>query len=70
MAMQSQSIPQTGFLRVPQVLQFVPFGRSTLWLKVKQGEFPAPRKLSDRVSAWRAEDVRAWIETKGAQSGK
>jgi predicted DNA-binding transcriptional regulator AlpA len=29
---------------------------------VKAGRFPKPCKLSANVTAWRAEDVRAWCE--------
>ena len=32
-----------------------------LWRKVKAGHFPKPVKLSERVTAWRVEDVRAWL---------
>jgi len=45
----------------------VPFSSATLWRKVKSGEFPAPKKLSERVTAWRVEDVRQWLNT---QAGK
>ena len=54
-------IPETGFLRQPQVLVFVPISRSTLWRRVQAGTFPVPVKLSTRVTAWRAEDLRRWI---------
>jgi len=47
-------------------LGFVPFSAPTLWRKVKLHEFPAPVKLSAGVSAWRVEDVRAWMASKGA----
>ena len=57
----SPAIPQTGFLRQPQVLVFVPISRSTLWRRVQAGTFPVPIKLSARVTAWRAEDLRRWI---------
>ncbi len=40
----------------------LPFSRATLWLKSKSGEFPKPVKLSKQITAWRAEDVAAWIE--------
>ncbi|MBT9486799.1 MAG: AlpA family phage regulatory protein [Rubrivivax sp.] len=43
----------------------VPFSSATLWRKVRAGEFPAPVKLSDRVTAWRCEDVAAWIKAQG-----
>jgi len=56
------TLPETGFLRLPQVLTFVPISKSTLWRRVTAGTFPAPVKLSSRVTAWRAEDVRKWIQ--------
>ena len=58
-------LPETGFLRQPQVLVFVPISRSTLWRRIQAGTFPGPVKLSTRVTAWRAEDVRRWIEQQG-----
>ena len=62
-------LPETGFLRQPQVLVFVPISRSTLWRRIQAGSFPGPVKLSARVTAWRAEDVRNWISAQG-QSGQ
>jgi prophage regulatory protein len=40
----------------------LPFSTATLWRKVVAGQFPAPVKLSSRVTAWRCEDVHAWME--------
>ncbi|WP_147073733.1 helix-turn-helix transcriptional regulator [Sulfuriferula plumbiphila] len=62
------TLPQTGFLRQPQVLTFVPISKSTLWRRVVAGTFPAPVKLSPRVTVWRVEDVRRWIVEQGAQT--
>lgn len=62
------TIPETGFLRQPQVLTFVPISKSTLWRRVGAGTFPAPVKLSPRVTVWRAEDVRRWIAEQGTQT--
>lgn len=59
-------LPETGFLRQPQVLVFVPISRSTLWRRIQAGTFPGPVKLSARVTAWRAEDVRRWIADQGS----
>ena len=55
-------LPDTGFLRQPQVLAFVPISKSTLWRRVQARTFPEPVKLSERVTVWRAEDIRQWIE--------
>lgn len=52
-----------GFLRLPQVLEIFPVGRSTWWLGVKQGKYPQPIKLSKRTTAWALEDIIALIES-------
>lgn len=57
------TLPPTGYVRQSRLIpHIIPFSSSTLWRKVKAGEFPAPVKLSPRVTAWRAEDVRAWMD--------
>ena len=61
----SPVLPQTGFLRQPQVLVFVPISKSTLWRRIQARSFPEPVKLSARVTVWRAEDVRRWIAEQG-----
>jgi prophage regulatory protein len=43
----------------------VPFSSATLWRKVKSGDFPKPVKLSERVTAWSVESIRAWMMSKG-----
>lgn len=55
------ALPETGFLRLPQVLAFVPISKSTLWRRIQAHTFPEPLKLSPRVTVWRAEDIRQWI---------
>lgn len=64
-ALHSPALPQTGFLRQPQVLAFVPFSKSTLWRRIQAKAFPEPVKLSERITVWRAEDVRQWIGEQG-----
>jgi predicted DNA-binding transcriptional regulator AlpA len=59
------ALPETGFVRQSQVLHFVPFSKSTLWRRVGEGEFPTPVKLSVGITAWRAEDIRRWINERG-----
>jgi prophage regulatory protein len=57
-----QTIPETGFMRLKQVLAVIPLGK-TCWLDgVKSGRFPKPVKLSARCTAWRAEDIRSLIQ--------
>lgn len=63
------SVPLCGFLRQAQVLALVPVSKSTLWRRVQSGEFPAPFKLSERVTVWRAEEVQAWMQVQGTGHG-
>jgi predicted DNA-binding transcriptional regulator AlpA len=58
-------LPETGFVRRPVVLAHIPFGTTTLYAEIKAGRFPAPVKLSARIAAWKAEEVREWIERQG-----
>ena len=64
----SSDLPRTGYVRESTVLRHIPWGRSTLWSKAKKGEFPKPVKLSKRITAWRVEDVRAWIDAQARAS--
>lgn len=59
------TLPATGFLRQIQVLAFVPISKSTLWRRIQARTFPEPIKLSERVTVWRAEDIRRWIAQQG-----
>jgi predicted DNA-binding transcriptional regulator AlpA len=56
------SLPSTGFLRLPQVLEFIPISKSTLWLMVRENRFPRPVKLGPRTTVWKAEELREYIE--------
>lgn len=61
------NLPASGYLRQSQLIPLViPFSSATLWRKVKSGDFPAPVKLSERITAWRVEDVRAWMQSRNA----
>ncbi len=61
-------LPETGFLRQPQVLAFVPISKSTLWRRIQARTFPEPVKLSARITVWRAEDIRRWIALQAIRS--
>lgn len=63
-------LPNDGYLRQSQLVPGrIPFSAATLWRKVKDGSFPAPVKLSERVTAWRSADVSAWMAARDAQGG-
>lgn len=56
------ALPLTGFVRARLLLRLIPFSRATLWRRVKAGSFPVPVRLSEGITAWRAEDIRQWIQ--------
>jgi hypothetical protein len=68
--MQMHSLPETGFLRLPQIigdpaanppiLPIIPVKKSCWWAGVKSGRFPKSVKLG-RCTMWRVEDIRALI---------
>lgn len=70
------TLPNTGFVRLAQLVAdsktgrpgILPFSSATVWRRVRAGTFPAPVKLSEKVTAWRAEDVRAWLDAQGDQT--
>ena len=64
-----QLLPQAGFLRLPQVLQIIPVGKSTWWAGIKSGRFPKGVKLGPRTTAWRVEDIRQLLQELGGQGG-
>ena len=63
--MQLISLPEKGFVRLPTILQMIPVSKSTWWAKVKTGEYPQPVKLTDKITAWKAEDIHILIQTLG-----
>jgi prophage regulatory protein len=64
-------LPQTGFLRLPQIIgnpkanppipALIPIKKSCWWEGVRAGRFPKPVKIGPRVTAWRVEDILALI---------
>ncbi len=51
------------FLRIPQVQAQTGLARSTIYLYISKGLFPAPIPLgSRRAVGWLASDVTAWVE--------
>lgn len=70
------TLPDSAFIREAQLVQSpkrpttpapLPFSAPTLWRKVKAGTFCKPYKLSERVTAWKVGEVRAWINAQTAR---
>ncbi len=65
---------ETGYLRLSQIIgkaateaspaipALIPVSKSTWLAGIRKGRYPKPVKLSERINAWRVEDVRALIK--------
>lgn len=58
-------LPLTGLKRASEILKYLPFGKTTLWEWSKDGRFPAPIRLNNKITCWRCEDVHMWLATHG-----
>lgn len=77
MNVHARQIPETGFLRLKQILgdrgdptanppvaptpPIIPISRSSWWQGIRDGRYPAPVKLGPRTTAWTAESIRTLI---------
>ena len=52
-------------LRTPAVLALIGLSRTSLWRRIKAGDFPPPVLLGGRGSravGWRRADIERWLE--------
>ncbi len=55
-------------IRIEDVARKTTLAKSTIWLKISQGDFIRPTRIGG-ISVWKESDVDAWIESQfqGAQ---
>ena len=51
----------TTFLRLPMVKARTGLSRSTLYLRIAEGSFPAPISLGGRAVGWIEAEVNDWV---------
>ncbi len=58
-----------GFLRLRQVLSYLPISKSAWWQGIKDGRYPQGIKIAPRTTAWRTSDIADLLErlSQGAQ---
>lgn len=52
----------TSILRLPDVKTRTGLSRSTIYLRVKEGKFPAPISLGARSVGWIDSEIQQWLE--------
>jgi prophage regulatory protein len=57
-------------LRISGVSDKTTLAKSTIWLKIAQGKFPKPIKLSPAISVWKESDIDAWIQSHVIPAGE
>ncbi|WP_447769423.1 helix-turn-helix transcriptional regulator [Aeromonas veronii] len=61
----SLGLPLEGFVRAGTLAKVLGIAVVTVWRWSANGKLPQPVKLSERVTAWRAEDIRDWMNSQG-----
>lgn len=56
------TIPEQGFLRLPQILALIPVGASSWWRWCAEGKAPKPIKLGAKTTVWDAKQVSEFME--------
>ena len=68
-------LPETGLVRLNQIVgnkkqgiwpPIIPVSKSSWWAGVASGRYPAAIKLSEKVTCWKAEDIRKLVQPVGA----
>ena len=59
--------PDPKNLTVPAIPAIIPISKSSWLSGVKNGKYPKPIKLSERIVVWRASDIRKLIEDQSSQ---
>jgi prophage regulatory protein len=50
-------------LRIADVSKKTTLAKSTIWLKISQGLFPKPIKLSPGINVWKESSINSWIDS-------
>lgn len=48
-------------IRLPEVLNLTGLKRATVYLKIKQGQFPKSISLGPRAAGWVQAEIQQWI---------
>ena len=61
---------ENKLLRLPEVLERVPFGKTTLYRLQSEGSFPQGIQLGSNMVAWVASDIDKWVSRKIKEANK
>lgn len=55
-------------LRQPEVLRRTGLSRTSIWRKVREGDFPAPRQLGANSIGWPESEISEWLDNRPRQT--
>ena len=74
MSMDTKHTPQKRFIRLPEVLTRTGYGRTSIYRKMEDGDFPKsvklggppkdPEAFDSRAVAWIEYEIDQWIESR------
>ena len=53
-------------LRLPEVIEITGLGRDTIYRHIREDRFPRQRRIGERASGWREDEIRAWVDSRPA----
>ncbi len=66
--MTATKMQEKMFYRLSELKPLIGVSGSTIWLWIKQGQFPKPVKLSQNTTAWHSDDIKRWTAERIAAS--
>ena len=59
-----QTMSNKKIIKIPKVIEMTGLSKSTIYVLISRGEFPAQIKLSERASGWLESSIDEWIDTR------
>lgn len=56
-------------MRLPEVIDRTGYKRSSIYNFIKEGSFPAYKRIGPRAVGWDSEEIQAWIDTRLSDDG-
>ncbi len=56
------TMPEFGFLRLPDVLKIIPVSPSTWYNGIRAGRFPKGIKITGNIVGWKVSDIKNLVQ--------
>ena len=58
--------PLPTLIRPDELAEWLGVCRSTIWKWTRKGKLPRPIRISDKITAWKREDIEQWLADRPA----